>query len=227
MELRRGLLKEKSCNLPDSIGTLNVKLRCLDLMLQVMKFGEVKIPQAKEAKSNWPWEDQSYSSPPRAFPHKVLNSPAWQKATGWAYSKVLATLDRQCIKVKSEREVTQLYPTLNDPMDCSPPGSCIYGIFQVDSLPRTSKPLPLLRTRAENHENNKDLTDTEFSEEEEIVSNQLAITRTEDWSLFQSPVKRVGGVNSTLLAAKTDQENSLMVYGPTRRLLVRDEVSEV
>ena len=32
----------------------------------------VKIPQAKEAKSNWPWEDQSYSSPARAFPHKGL-----------------------------------------------------------------------------------------------------------------------------------------------------------
>ena len=25
MELRRGLLKEESCNLPDSTGTLNVK----------------------------------------------------------------------------------------------------------------------------------------------------------------------------------------------------------
>jgi len=33
----------------------------------------------------------------------------------------------------------------------------------------------------------------------------------QDWSLFQSPVKHVGGVNSILLAAKTDQENSLMV----------------
>ena len=31
----------------------------------------------------------------------------------------------QCMKVKSESEVTQLCPTLHDPMDCSPPGpSC-------------------------------------------------------------------------------------------------------
>ena len=29
----------------------------------------------------------------------------------------------QCMKVKSESEVTQSCPTLSDPMDCSPPGS--------------------------------------------------------------------------------------------------------
>ena len=36
----------------------------------------------------------------------------------------------QCMKVKSESEVAQLYPTLGDPMDCSLLGSSIYGIFQ-------------------------------------------------------------------------------------------------
>ena len=35
----------------------------------------------------------------------------------------------QCMKVKSESEVTQSCPTLSDPMDCSPPGSSVYGIF--------------------------------------------------------------------------------------------------
>ena len=44
MELRRGLLKEENCNLPDGTGTLNVKLRCLDLMLQVMKIGGGTVP---------------------------------------------------------------------------------------------------------------------------------------------------------------------------------------
>ena len=34
----------------------------------------------------------------------------------------------QCMKVKSEREVAQLCPTLSDPMDCSLPGSCVHGI---------------------------------------------------------------------------------------------------
>ena len=38
------------------------------------------------------------------------------------------------MKVKSEREVAQLCPTLRDPMDCSPPGSSIHGIFQAKVL---------------------------------------------------------------------------------------------
>ena len=41
-----------------------------------------------------------------------------------------------CMKVKSEREVTQSCPTLSDPMDCSPPDSSIYGIFQARVLER-------------------------------------------------------------------------------------------
>ena len=40
----------------------------------------------------------------------------------------------QCIKVKSESEVTQSCPTLSDPMDCSLPGSSIHGIFQARVL---------------------------------------------------------------------------------------------
>ena len=37
----------------------------------------------------------------------------------------------QCMKVKSESEVSQSCPTLSDPMDCSLPGSSIHGIFQA------------------------------------------------------------------------------------------------
>ena len=40
----------------------------------------------------------------------------------------------RCMKVKSESEVAQLCPTLSDPMDCSPPGSSIHGIFQARVL---------------------------------------------------------------------------------------------
>ena len=40
----------------------------------------------------------------------------------------------QCMKVKSESEVTQSCPTLCDPMDCSLPGSSIHGIFQARVL---------------------------------------------------------------------------------------------
>ena len=38
----------------------------------------------------------------------------------------------QCMKVKSE--VTQSCPTLSNPMDCSPPGCSIHGIFQARVL---------------------------------------------------------------------------------------------
>ena len=38
------------------------------------------------------------------------------------------------MKVKSEREVVQSCPTLSDPMDYSPPGSSVHGIFQARVL---------------------------------------------------------------------------------------------
>ena len=40
----------------------------------------------------------------------------------------------QCMTVKSESEVTQLCPTLRDPIDCSLPGSSVHGIFQARVL---------------------------------------------------------------------------------------------
>ena len=40
----------------------------------------------------------------------------------------------QCMKMKSEREVSQSCPTLRDPKDCSPPGSSIHGTFQARVL---------------------------------------------------------------------------------------------
>ena len=36
--------------------------------------------------------------------------------------------------MRSEREVAQSCPTLSDPMNCSPPGSSIHGIFQARVL---------------------------------------------------------------------------------------------
>ena len=38
------------------------------------------------------------------------------------------------VKVKSESKVTQPCPTLLNPMDCSPPGSSVHGIFQARVL---------------------------------------------------------------------------------------------
>ena len=38
------------------------------------------------------------------------------------------------MKVKRKSEVAQSCPTLSDPMDCSLPGSSIYGILQARVL---------------------------------------------------------------------------------------------
>ena len=61
------------------------------------------------------------------------------------------------MKVKSESEVAQLCPTLSDPMDCSPPGPSIHGIFQArvlewgaiayQALTRTYLKLAVIRTK--------------------------------------------------------------------------------
>ena len=38
------------------------------------------------------------------------------------------------MKVKSESEVAQVFPTLSNPIDCSLPGSFIHGVFQARVL---------------------------------------------------------------------------------------------
>ena len=38
------------------------------------------------------------------------------------------------MKVKSVSEVAQSCPTFSNPMDCSPPGSSVHGIFQARVL---------------------------------------------------------------------------------------------
>ena len=48
----------------------------------------------------------------------------------------------QCVKVKSESEVTQTCPTLSDSIDCSLPGSFIHGIFQARVLEWLPLPFP-------------------------------------------------------------------------------------
>ena len=59
--------------------------------------------------------------------HRPWDSPG--KNTGVGCHFLL-----QCMKVKSESEITQSCPTLSDPMDCSLPGSSIHGIFQARVL---------------------------------------------------------------------------------------------
>ena len=54
------------------------------------------------------------------------------------------------MKVKTESEVAQSCPTLNDPMDCSPPGSSIHGIFQARVLEWGAIAFSVQRSRKDN-----------------------------------------------------------------------------
>ena len=67
-----------------------------------------------------------YRQQPTRLPHP-WDSPG--KNTGVGCHFLL-----QCIKVKNESAVTQSCLTLSDPMDCSPPGSSVHGIFQARVL---------------------------------------------------------------------------------------------
>ena len=60
-----------------------------------------------------------------------------QGQVGGNFSKTKRTPDFHQValfNVESENEVTQLCPTLSDPMDCSLPGSSAHGIFQARVL---------------------------------------------------------------------------------------------
>ena len=59
--------------------------------------------------------------------HRPWDSPG--KNTGVGCHFLL-----QCMKVKSEREVTQSFPALHTPMDCSLPGSSAHEIIQARVL---------------------------------------------------------------------------------------------
>ena len=56
----------------------------------------------------------------------------------------------QCMKVKSESEVVQSCPTLNDPMDCSLPGSSIHGSFQARVLEWGARAFSILAYKPHN-----------------------------------------------------------------------------
>ena len=64
---------------------------------------------------------------PTRLPHP-WDSPGKNTGAGCHF------LLQRSMKVKSENEVTQSCLTLSDPMDCSPPGSSVHGIFQARVL---------------------------------------------------------------------------------------------
>ena len=71
--------------------------------------------------------------PHRRQPTRLLRPWNFQTRTlEWEWQPCHFLL--QCMKVKSETEVTQSCLTLCDPKDCSLPGSSVHGIFQARVL---------------------------------------------------------------------------------------------
>ena len=64
---------------------------------------------------------------PQTAAHQAPLSRRFSRQEHWSGLHFLL----QCRKVKSESDVAQSCPTLSDPMDCSPPGSSVHGIFQA------------------------------------------------------------------------------------------------
>jgi len=67
---------------------------------------------------------------PETAAHQALLSLGFSRQEHWVGCHFLL----QCMKVKSESEVTQSCATLRDSMDCSLPGSSVHGIFQARVL---------------------------------------------------------------------------------------------
>ena len=90
-------------------------------------------PSPMHASETWKWSRSVMSDSVRPHRWQTTRLPyPWDsqgKNTGAGCHFLL-----QCMKVKSESEVTQSCLTLRDPMDCSPPGSSIHGIFQARVL---------------------------------------------------------------------------------------------
>ena len=61
----------------------------------------------------------------------IDGSPLGSPVPGILQARTLQWVLLQCMKVKSESEVSQLCLTLRNPMDCSLPGSSVHGIFQA------------------------------------------------------------------------------------------------
>ena len=72
---------------------------------------------------------QHCATPQRAA-HQAPPSLGFSRQEHWSELPFLL----RCTKVKSESEVTRSCPTLRDPMDCSPPGFSVHGIFQARGL---------------------------------------------------------------------------------------------
>ena len=110
-------------------------------------WSELPFPSPMHESEKSKWSRSVVSNPVRPHRRQPTRLPhPWDslgKNTGVGCHLLL-----QCMKVKSQSEVTQLCPTLSDPMDCSIPGSSVHGIFQARVLGGVPLSLPLAPTKS-------------------------------------------------------------------------------
>ena len=110
----------------------------------------------------------------------------------------------QCRKVKSEREVAQSCPTLRDPMDCSPPGSSIHGIFQAGGLEWAATVCKM------------GFPGSASGKEPACQRRRLKRCRFDPW-VGKIPWRRAGQPTPVSLPGESHGQRSLMGYSPWGR----------
>ena len=116
------------------------------------------------------------------------------------------------MKVKSEREVAQSCPTPSDPMDCSPPGSSVHGIFQARVLEWGAIAFSLLQPRRVENKNNSALLWTSCSFYVVFIPSSLCTYRA---SLVAQMVKNLPAMQETLvwfLGQKDPLEEGMTIH---------------
>ena len=113
----------------------------------------------------------------------------------------------QGMKVKCESEVAQSCPNLSHPMDCSPPGSSVHGIFQAR----------VLEWGASTFSGELTLSSVQFSRS--VVSDSLRPHRRQPTRLpcpWDSPGKNTGvGCHFLLQCMKVKSESQVAWSYPT------------
>ena len=116
------------------------------------------------------------------------------------------------MKVKSESEVTQSCPTLSDPMDCSPPGSSVLGIFQA----RVLEWGPIAFSEIYTYQNLKTKTDIRIKEIKEYMHKWKKF-ELEEYILLKYPYYQKPSIESVQCLSKF-QRHFLRKYKNTPKI---------
>ena len=132
-----------ACSLHDLPNSMNPRL-----LPRVTKLNESNMTERKSAGNMWKQREVNIR-----YPHVITSCVAWQLLPGEAYYKFFLLLKKKSglkglitkMQILASRHLeetisilcmllTQSYPTLYNPMDCSLPASSVHGILQARIL---------------------------------------------------------------------------------------------